>query len=60
MVNEHNLFGYIINVKRYDTGTKEMRARTFREFSKGSHDRLIVWNMQYLIILKDNHILIGS
>lgn len=34
MAREHDVFGYIINGKRYDIGTKEMWYRTFIEFSK--------------------------
>ena len=34
MANEQDVFGYRINGKRYDVGTKEMWYRTFIEFSK--------------------------
>ena len=34
MANERDVFGYIINGRRYDIGTKEMWYRTFIEFSK--------------------------
>ena len=34
MAKEQDIFGYVINGKRYDIGTKEMWYRTFLEFSK--------------------------
>ena len=34
MAKTQDVYGYIINGKRYDIGTKEMWYRTFLEFSK--------------------------
>ncbi len=38
MASEHDVFGYMINGKRYDIGTKMMWYRTFVEFSQKSLD----------------------